>query len=135
MAICDNTVRTRGKVFVIFRSDGQGRYGCETKGPGSLDGQAQEGEIRYALSKGCTISWIDSTTAATSSRVMSQLESGKPGTILGMRFAARLTLAALVLGGASVVMLKIMRTSRALYREWLIFSGRAVFRDGRFMMK
>ena len=52
MAICDNTVRTGGSVFVI-RSDGKGSYGCEAAGPGSLDGQAQEGEIKYALSKGC----------------------------------------------------------------------------------
>ena len=57
MAICDNTVRTGGSVFVIFRSDGKGSYGCEAKGPGSLDGQAQEGEIEYALRKGCSIHW------------------------------------------------------------------------------
>ena len=61
MAICDNTVRTGGKVFVIFRSDGQGRYGCDQKGPKSLDGQAQPGEIMHALSKGCDIHWMDST--------------------------------------------------------------------------
>lgn len=61
MAICDNTVRTGGNVFVIFRSDGKGEYGCETKGPGSLDGEAQQGEIRHALSKGCHIHWLDAT--------------------------------------------------------------------------
>ena len=61
MAICDNTVRTGGKVIVIFRSDGQGKCGCAAKGPGSLDGQAQEGEVTYALSKGCSIHWMDST--------------------------------------------------------------------------
>ena len=68
MAICDNTVRTGGSVFVIFRSDGKGSYGCEAKGPGSLDGQAQEGEIKYALSKGCHILWLDSTNPEASMR-------------------------------------------------------------------
>lgn len=61
MEICDNTVKTGGKVFVIFRSDGKGEYGCDPKGPKSLDGQAQPGEVRYALSKGCDIHWMDST--------------------------------------------------------------------------
>merc|ERR1719453_2808020 len=36
MAICDNAVRTGGKVYVVYRSDGQGAYGCEAKGQGSL---------------------------------------------------------------------------------------------------
>ena len=66
MGICDNTVVTGGNVFVIFRSDGQGMYGCEAKGPGSLDGQAQAGEVRYALSKGCTIQWMDSSSPEAS---------------------------------------------------------------------
>ena len=61
MAICNNTARTGGSVFVIFRSDGKGKYGCEAKGPWSLDGQAQEGEINHALSRGCSIHWLDST--------------------------------------------------------------------------
>ena len=60
MAICNNTVKTGGKVFVIFRSDGKGDYGCDDKGPKSLDGQAQPGEIMHALSKGCDIHWMDS---------------------------------------------------------------------------
>lgn len=60
MDICDNTVNTGGKVFVIFRSDRGGTYSCDAKGPGSLDGQAQEGEIKYADSKGCAIHWMDS---------------------------------------------------------------------------
>ena len=60
MAICDNTAETGGLVFVVFRSDGRGAYGCDEKGPGSLEGQAQPGEVRYATSKGCTIRWMDS---------------------------------------------------------------------------
>ena len=45
--IAKNTKKTGGKVFVIHRTDGKGRFGCDQKGPGSLagslDGQAQEG--------------------------------------------------------------------------------------------
>ena len=77
MDICDNTVRTGGKVFVIFRSDGKGKYGCAAnlKGPGSLDGQAQEGEIRYALSKECNIHWVDSTDPEAAMRALQQDQS------------------------------------------------------------
>ena len=73
MAICDNTVRTGGMVFVVFRSDGKGKYGCKMKGLGSLDGQAQQGEIRYALGKGCIIHWMDQTNPEAAMREMNQL--------------------------------------------------------------
>ena len=59
--ICDSTARTKGKVFVIFRSDGQGKFGCDEKGPRSLDGEAQPGEIDYALKVGCEIEYMDSS--------------------------------------------------------------------------
>ena len=68
MAICDNTARTRGRVFVIFRSDGKGKYSCDKKGPWSLDGQAQEGEIAHALSKRCHVHWLDSTNPEATMR-------------------------------------------------------------------
>ena len=73
MAICNNTARTGGTVFVVFRSDGKGKYGCRKKGPGSLDGQAQEGEIRYARGKGCIIHWMDQTNPEAAMREMNQL--------------------------------------------------------------
>ena len=66
MAICDNTVRTGGKVFIIFRSDGEGKFGCDQKGSRSLDGQAQPGEIKYATEKGCELIWVDSVRSRTS---------------------------------------------------------------------
>ena len=59
MAICDNSVRTGGTVFVMYRSDGGGRFGCQEHGPKSLDGQAQPGEIAYAVQKGARIEWVD----------------------------------------------------------------------------
>ena len=58
MAIADNTKRTGGTVFVVHRTDGLGRFGCDAKGPGSLDGQAQPGEVKYAVGIGCTIEWV-----------------------------------------------------------------------------
>ena len=60
MAICDNAKLTGGKVFAIYRSDGKGQFGCDVKGRGSLDGMAQQGEIRYAVKTGCEIVWVDS---------------------------------------------------------------------------
>ena len=60
MTICKSAKRTGGNVYVVYRSDGQGQYGCRAKGSGSLDGQAQEGEILYAMQIGCPIVWVDS---------------------------------------------------------------------------
>ena len=57
MEIADNTERTGGTVFVVHRTDGKGRFGCDAKGPGSLDGQAQPGEIKYAIKSRCKIEW------------------------------------------------------------------------------
>ena len=65
MEICDNTKRTGGSVFVMYRSDGKGAYSCDDKGPGSLEGQAQPGEILHAKKSGCTIVWVDYTASAT----------------------------------------------------------------------
>ena len=59
MAICNNTVRTGGTVFVMYRSDRGGRFGCEEQGPLSLDGQAQPGEIMHAIREGARITWVD----------------------------------------------------------------------------
>ena len=78
MAICNNTKTTGGKVFVIYRSDGKGGYGCAAKGSGSLDGQAQEGEIEYALSKGCAIHWMDQTDPEAAMLLLRQ-ESSQTG--------------------------------------------------------
>jgi hypothetical protein len=58
MAIAKNAKRTGGKVYVVHRCDGKGQYGCDVKGPGSLDGQAQPGEVEYATEIGCTIEWV-----------------------------------------------------------------------------
>jgi serine/threonine protein kinase len=58
MAIAKNAGRTGGKVYVVHRCDGKGQYGCDAKGPGSLDGQAQQGEVEYATEIGCTIQWV-----------------------------------------------------------------------------
>eukprot|EP01047_Picozoa_sp_COSAG01_P111774 COSAG01_NODE_40540_length_462_cov_1.280992_1_plen_136_part_10 len=56
--IAENAQRTGGIVFVVHRTDGKGAYGCAAKGPGSLDGQAQEGEVHFATTHGCTIEWV-----------------------------------------------------------------------------
>jgi hypothetical protein len=58
MTIAENARKTSGIVFVVHRTDGKGAYGCEAKGPGSLDGQAQEGEVYFATTHGCKIEWV-----------------------------------------------------------------------------
>jgi hypothetical protein len=58
MKIAENAKRTGGTVFVVHRTDGKGAYGCVAKGPGSLDGQAQEGEVHFATTHGCAIKWV-----------------------------------------------------------------------------
>ena len=55
LEIARNTKRTGGKVFVVHRTDGQGSYGCDVLGPGSLDGAAQEGEVAIAMELECEI--------------------------------------------------------------------------------
>ena len=54
MAICDNAKRTGGTAFILFRSDGKGQFESE-KGIGTIEGQAQTGEIAYAQRVGCKI--------------------------------------------------------------------------------
>ena len=58
LEIARNTKRTGGKVFVLHRTDGQGSYGCDFLGPGSLDGAAQEGEVAIAMEFECEIEWV-----------------------------------------------------------------------------
>jgi hypothetical protein len=58
MEIAENARRTGGTVFVVHRTDGKGAYGCAGQGPGSLDGQAQEGEVKVATTLGCSIEWV-----------------------------------------------------------------------------
>ena len=64
-AIAKNAKRTGGTVYVIYRTDDKGQYVCDAwagiadlPGLKSLDGQAQPGEIQYALEQGCAIEWV-----------------------------------------------------------------------------
>ena len=58
MKIAQSAKNTGGTVFVVHRTDGKGRYGCEAKGHGSLNGEAQEGEVLFATVQGCRIEWV-----------------------------------------------------------------------------
>eukprot|EP01043_Picozoa_sp_COSAG02_P048112 COSAG02_NODE_4689_length_5091_cov_1.795072_8_plen_177_part_00 len=69
--IVKNAKRTGGTVFVVRRADGRrGAYGCAQKGPGSLDGQAQEGEEDFATGHSCTIEWVPSQPSSQSLPVL-----------------------------------------------------------------
>ena len=91
MAICDNTKRTGGTVFVVYRTDGKGQYGCDVKGAGSLDGQAQEGEVKYAIGKGCSVEWV-SKVSEVADAVERAAKARGPNTLIPKQRAAEVTL-------------------------------------------
>ena len=72
MAICRNVKRTGGTVFIVYRSDGKGEFPSE-KGIGTIDGQAQTGEIDFAKGIGATLSWVDFTPGSRATLVPIQV--------------------------------------------------------------
>eukprot|EP00966_Prymnesium_polylepis_P194730 4514257-Prymnesium_polylepis.1 len=64
MDIADNVFETGGTAFIVHRTDGKGKFACEALGPGSLDGQAQSGEVKYAKKLGCKIEFVGYAGAA-----------------------------------------------------------------------
>ena len=83
LEICNNSVRTGGTVFILYRSDGQGRYGCQEQGDNSLDGEAQPGEIKYATQQGARIKWVDYAPNAEAILIVAPLEAagGESGSL------------------------------------------------------
>lgn len=85
MAICDNVKKTGGTVFVVYRSDGLGKFTSEM-GVGTIEGQAQGGEIAYAKRVGCSLRWVAFGTPAATIAELARPRSGEDGGVLAHTF-------------------------------------------------